>query len=62
MYITKALRKLSEFLMKVLVYLGKFSGGDKPRPYVVGKASSVGAVFIPARRGLKFEQIAQFWC
>jgi hypothetical protein len=29
----------------------KLTGGDKPHPYLLGKGSSVGAGFIPARKG-----------
>ncbi len=31
----------------------KLTGGNKPHPYLLGKGSSVGAGFIPARKGLR---------
>jgi hypothetical protein len=44
--------KLSDSPAKILVESCKLTGGDKPRPYLLGKDSSVGAGFIPARKGL----------
>jgi hypothetical protein len=34
-------------------------GGDKPRRYFLGRDSSVGAGFIPARKGLNIDSFAQ---
>jgi hypothetical protein len=33
----------------------KLTGGDKPRPYLLGRGTSVGAGFIPARKGLNVD-------
>jgi len=33
------------------LFQSRFSGGDKPRPYLLGETLSVGAGFIPARKG-----------
>jgi hypothetical protein len=39
---------LSDFPATNVVYVGQFSGGDKPRPYLSGETSFVVAGFIPA--------------
>jgi hypothetical protein len=35
------------------------TGGDKPRRYLLGRASSVVVGFIPARKSFNVDQIAQ---
>ena len=52
--------KLSDFPPAIIVYAGQFSGGDKPRPYLLGDTSFVVAGFIPADKGRNVEKTAQF--
>jgi hypothetical protein len=46
--------KLSDFPAAIIAGAGHFSGGDKPRPYLVGETSFVVAGFIPAYKLAEF--------